>query len=53
MKIRKHLLLAAIITGFLLPFLASEVLASERVERFDAKTREKIEKSLDNTFLKN
>jgi len=46
-KIQKHLIIAAIIMGFLLPFLASEVFGSERAERFDAKTREKIEKSLD------
>lgn len=50
MKIRKHLIIAAIIMGLLLPFFASELFASERAERFDAKTREKIEKSLDKTM---
>ena len=47
MEIRKHLIIAAIITGLLLPFFASEFFASERAEGFDAKTREKMEKSLD------
>ena len=47
MKIRKHLIIAAIITGLLLPSFASEFFASERAEGFDAKTREKMEKSLD------
>jgi len=47
MEIRKHLIIAAIITGLLLPFFASELFPSERAKGFDAKTREKIEKSLD------